>query len=86
MGLAKFLAKLFKCSSNCNFNFEDLADDLLDIDLRQYQLTEEDLRRIEKIQRKRPSIHNYKHSLNKNNPDKIQVFKNEITQNFNSDV
>ena len=84
MGLAKFLAKLFKCSSKCNFNFDELADDLLDIDLRQYQLKKEDLRRIEKIQRKRPSIHNYKHSVKRQRS--LPCIKNQITQNFNTNV
>jgi len=86
MGLAKFLAKLFRCSSNCNFNFEDLAEDLLDIDLRQYQLTEDDLKRIEKIQRKRPSIHNYKHNKEIRRQKSLPCFKNQITQNFNTNV
>jgi hypothetical protein len=60
-GIIKWLCKRFKCGSECMFNVEDLPIDLLDIDLSKYQLKDEDLKRIWKIQSKRPSVHNYKH-------------------------
>ena len=36
MGLAKWLAGLFKCESKCVFNVDTLPEDFLDIDLSKY--------------------------------------------------
>ena len=61
MGLLKWFCRRFKCMSDCAFNVEDFDTDLLDIDLSQYQLKVGDLIQIEKIAKKRPSVHTYKH-------------------------
>ena len=44
------------------FNRDSVPDELYDIDLRQYELTDDDIKRILKIQRKRPSKYNYRHT------------------------
>ena len=60
MGLLKFLARLFKCNSNCSFNLDYFnTDELCKVDLGKYQLKVSDLLRIEKIIKKRPSINTY---------------------------
>lgn len=61
MGLLKWLCRRFKCASECMLNVDDLPIDLLDIDLTQYQLTDDDKKYVWKIQTKRPSVHTYKH-------------------------
>lgn len=67
MGFLQWLCKRFKCASECMLNVDDLPIDLLDIDLSQYQLTNEDKKFVWKIQNKRPSVHNYKHRNKKPN-------------------
>lgn len=62
MGLFKWFAKKFKCTSECAYNVADFADELVDCDLSKYQLKVKDLIAIENIVSKRPSIYNYKHS------------------------
>ena len=60
-GIIKKILEALSCSSSCMFNRDDISDELLDIDLRQYELTDDDIRRILKIQTKRPSKINYRH-------------------------
>lgn len=66
MAKGKSIIKRFldaiSCSSNCMFNRDNVPDELLDIDLRQYELTDDDIKRILKIQTKRPSKTNYRHT------------------------
>ena len=54
MAKGKSIIKRFldaiSCSSNCMFNRDNVPDELLDIDLRQYELTDDDIKRILKIQ------------------------------------
>jgi hypothetical protein len=61
MDLIKALFKKFKCSSECDFNIKDVPDDLFRIDLSQYMLKDKDVKRLLKIQKNRPSKHNYTH-------------------------
>ena len=61
-GIIKKCLEAFSCSSNCMFNRDNVPDELYDIDLRQYELTDDDIKRILKIQRKRPSKYNYRHT------------------------
>ena len=62
MGLLKFLLKLIKCKSQCSFNIQEFQDNNLDkVDLSQYILKPKDMIAINKIVKKRPSIHNYLH-------------------------
>lgn len=51
--------------SECAFNVRDLPEDFLCVDLSQYKLKDKDLKYLKKLVDKRPSIHNYKHSGNK---------------------
>ena len=62
--MIKWLCKRFQCTSgsDCTFNVKNLPQDLLDIDLSKYQLRDEDLKLIWKIQKNRPSIYDYKHN------------------------
>ena len=62
MGLLKFLLKLIKCKSQCSFNVQEFQDNNLDkVDLSQYILKPKDMIAINKIVKKRASIHNYLH-------------------------
>ena len=61
MGIIKNLLKKFSCKSKCAFNQEDFSDSIKSVDLSKYQLKVSDLMRIEKIIKKRPSIHTYLH-------------------------
>ena len=64
MGLWKNIIQKISCKSKCSFNSEDFNQDLLNVDLTKYRLKTNDLILIEKIIRKRPSIHTYKHTRN----------------------
>lgn len=70
MGWLKQILKRFACNSKCTFNSSDFDKELVDIDLSKYKLKINDLIAIDKIIRKRPSIHTYKHDK-KDNIDNI---------------
>lgn len=61
MGWFKSILKRFACKSKCSFNSDSFDNDLLNVDLTKYRLKVGDLMAIDKIIRKRPSIHTYKH-------------------------
>lgn len=67
MGILKNILKRFACNSNCTFNQESFHDnEYVNIDLSKYKLKIKDMKNIEKIIRKRPSINTYRHSIGNN--------------------
>lgn len=71
MGWLKTILRRFACKSKCTFNSNDFNEENLNVDLTKYRLKVGDLMAIDKIIRKRASIHTYKHHNYKNNKDQI---------------
>ena len=61
MGCFKWLKK-FRCKSKCSFNIDHFNNELINLDLSKYQLTLQDMKNIQRIAKKRPSVHVYTHN------------------------